>query len=707
MRKMKKTSFVLFLTTIGLFFLIGNLSSQQTAEELFEKAMVIEEAQGDLQRAIELYEQVLKQFPGNREIAAKAQLHVGLCYEKLGLREATSAYQKVVQNYGEQREAVARARERLSQLTQPEKKPDEPEGIRIRQIWKKAYTDFLGTVSPDGRFLSFVHWGKGDLAIRDLVTGEERILTHDADAGGGSASGFAQEPTISKNGKQIAYSWWRPQHTYELYVVDVDNPSPSLVYKNEGEHVYPTAWLSDKDLIISRFKYQEKIGLLCSLDLKDGTVRELKRFDRQSWPQAACSSDEKYTVYDFASEKNAGNFDINVIAMEDGSETALVKHPANDRVLGWVPGRKELLFLSDRTGTWDLWAVPVVEGKLSGPEKRIYTDIGEVGRVGFSQEGNFFFGFNRRNFNAYIAPLNAETGELKEKSGKSLLGSNYWIKWSPDGQYLAYIKENRNASNPWQLTLQDVKTGEERKIANDIQMAMSPCWSPDGKSILITGIARDESADKGRKSGVYVVDVETGRTTEIFDRSKYKDKITLPDDDAFPLSDLQWSSDGKSIFYLFFTDRLVKLDLETGEEKVLYKHPRFDRGVLTRSPDGKSLLLSTRSPDEKISRLFTIPVEGGEETLLCKAQEAVGFDTALWSPDGKYIYFSERKDGTNLWRIPAEGGIPQKIWQSKNRTEFFSIHPSGQHIALAIREREMEIRAIENLVQELKKIYGN
>jgi len=705
MRKIQKMSRILFLTALGLFFLAGHLSSRQTAEELFEKAMVMEEAQGDLQKAIGLYEQVLKQFPENREIAAKAQLHVGLCYEKLGLQEATNAYQKVVQNYGEQKEAVAQARERLSRLTQPDRKPAEPEGIRIRQIWKKPYTDFLGTVSPDGRFLSFVHWGKGDLAIRDLVTGEERILTHDADAGGGSGTGFAQEPMISKDGKRIAYSWWRPNHTYDLFLIDVENPSPRLLYKNEGEHVYPAAWLSEKELIISRLKYQEKIGILCSLDLTDGTVRELKRFDRQSWPQAACSPDEKYTAYDFAGEKNAGNFDINVIAMEDGRETALVNHPANDRVLGWVPGREMFLFLSDRTGTWDLWAVPVVDGKPSGPEKRIFTDIGEVGRAGFTQEGNFFFGLNRRNFNAYIAPLNAETGELKEKSGKSLLGSNYWIRWSPDGHRLAYIKEDRNASNPWQLTLQDVKTGEERKIANDIQMAMSPCCSPDGKSILITGIGRDESSDKGRKAGVYIVDVETGLTTEIFDLSEYKGKINPPGDDAFPLSDLQWSADGKSIFYLFFTDRLVKRDLETGEEKILYRHNHFDRGVLTRSPDGKSLLLATRSSDEKISRLFTIPVDGGKETLLCKAQEAVGFDTALWSPDGKYIYFSERKDGTNLWRIPAEGGVPEKIWQSKNRTEFFGIHPDGKQMSFAMRERELEIRVIENLVRELEKIY--
>ncbi|MDH4220408.1 MAG: tetratricopeptide repeat protein, partial [Candidatus Aminicenantes bacterium] len=662
-----------------------------------------EDVQGDLQKAIELYEQVLKQFPENREIAAKAQLHIGLCYEKLGLREATIAYQTVIQNYGEQKEAVAKAQERLSILTQPGRKQEEPEGIRIKQVWKKPYLDFLGTVSSDGRFLSYVDWGKGDLAVHNLIDGENRLLTHEATLD--DPQHIAMSSAISKNGKQVAYSWWIGNHTSDLLLIDVENPSPRLLYRHEGEEVYPATWLSEKELIFSRYNYETKTAQICSFSILDESIRVLKPIDRRNGPQIACSPDEKSIAYDFKNETNNGNFDINLLVVDGGDEVSLVEHPANDRVLGWVPGRKEFLFISDRSGTWDLWAVPVDDGKPSGPVKRIYTDIGEVQPMGFTQNGDCFFGFNRRNFNAYIAPFNAETGEIKEKSGKSLLGSNLWISWSPDGQYLTYIKENRNANNPWQLTIQDLKTGEERKLADDMRMAMSPCWSPDGNSILVTGVAKNALSAKGRKAGVYTVDVKSGQTTEIFDLSKYKNKINPPGDDAFPLSDIQWSLDGKSIFYLFFTDRLVKLDLETGEEKILYKHSHFERGVLKRSPDGKNLLLAVRSPEEKKSRLFTIPVEGGKEKELCTPQEASGFETAVWSPDGKYIYFTERQDGTSLWRVPTEGGTPQKVWQSKNRAEVYSIHPDGQQIAVAIRERELEIRVVENLVQELEKIY--
>jgi len=699
---MKKSS---FLSLIALVLAASLLSAGQTAQKsqsadvLLGAALHQEEVEGNLEAAIKIYQKLLADFPGNRPLAAQAHFRIGVCYEKLGRREAQKAYQTVIQDYGEQKEFVAQAQERLSKLRMPGAKSEEPEGIRIRQVWKKPLTDFLGSVSPDGRFLACVHWGEGDLAIHDLTSGEDKILTHEADLG--LTKGFAMEPIFSKNGKQIAYSWWHPNHTYDLLLIDVNNPSPRKLYRREGEHVSPASWLSDKELIFSRYNYAAKTAQFCSLNISDGAIRELKTFDNRKWPRLSCSPDEKYIAYDFANETDGGKFDINLLTMEGGSEISLVKHPANDRVLGWVPGRKEFLFMSDRSGTWDLWAIPVEGGKPSGPEKRIYTDIGEVEPVGFAQNGNCFFGFNRQNFNAFVAPFNAETGELQEKLGKTLLGSNFWLEWSPDGQYLSYIEEGSGANNPRQLIIQNLKTAEERKLADNLYV-MSPCWSPDGNSILAIGF---EKTAPTKSAGIYIVDVGTGQTTQIVNLLDYKNKFNPPGDDSSPLSDVQWSFDGRSIFYLFFTGGLVKRDLATGEDKILYRHSRFERRVLRLSPDGKSLLFGVRDLEGKKSRLFTIPVEGGQEKELCTRQEP-GVRTAMWSPDGKYVYFSEMQDGTSLWRIPAEGGIPQKVWHSKNNVEVFGIHPDGKQMALAIRELEMEIRVIENLTQELEKIYA-
>jgi Tol biopolymer transport system component len=265
------------------------------------------------------------------------------------------------------------------------------------------------------------------------------------------------------------------------------------------------------------------------------------------------------------------------------------------------------------------------------------------------------------------------------------------VGWSPDGRFLTYDHNIR-----------DLKTGEERKFAETLQFSHLVRWSPDGNSVLVIGRDKNKLLTEGYKGGVYAVDMKTDQVTEILRLSDYQ--YNTPGDDAFPLSDVQWSSDGKTIFYLFFKDRLARHDLVTGEDKILYRHSNFDRGVMKLSPDGKNLLLATRSPEEKKSHLFTIPIEGGKEKELCTAQEADRFYGAEWSPDGKYVYFVEERDGTSLWRIPAEGGIPQKTWHSKSSVNVFGLRPDGKQIALAFPESTTEIKVIKNLVQELEKL---
>jgi Tol biopolymer transport system component len=679
-----------FLGILGLLVAAAVLGAvSQTGEDLFQKALRLETNEGKWTEAIGLYQAILKQFPENRQLAAEAQFRIGQCYERLGNQEAKNAYQTVVRDYGEQKEIVAKAQARLSGLARPSESPAEPEGIRIKQVWVRPYMDYLGSVSPDGRLLSFVHWGEGDLAIRELTTGEERLLTHDADVTN-APQHFAMDPLFSRDGTRIAYSWWDKDHTSDLLLIDVHRPSPRRLYHREGEEVYPAAWLSDDTLLVLRRVYETKSRDICSLNISDGTVRELKTYFQEDPRELCCSPDGRSIAYDFANESDNRKRDINLLAALGGPETPLVKHPADDKVLGWVPGRNEFLFLSDRSGTWDLWALPVVGGRPSGPEKRIYTDIGDVDPVGVAQNGDCFIGFVRRINRTLIAPFDQATGEIDETRARSLLGSPWSVGWSPDGRFLTY---GRN--------IEDLKTGEKRKFAENLAFSHPPSWSPDGNTILVIGRDKDKIRAEGYKGGVYAVDVKTGGVTEVLRLSDYQ--YTAPGDDAFPLSDVQWSSDGKSFFYLFFRDRLVRHDLVTGEDTVLYRHPSFARGVLKRSPDGKSLLLSTRSPEKKKDRLFTIPIEGGQEKDLCSTQ---GIDGAMWSPDGRYVYFQKHKGWeTTFWRVLAEGGLPQQIWRSENRAEFFEIHPRGNEIALARSDNTTEIRVIKNLVQELEKAY--
>ncbi len=111
--KCKKT--VALCMVIGL--ILGNYQAfAQTAEELLSRGIQLEEVKGELEKAIEVYQTIVEKFPDNRPVAAKALLHIGLCYEKLGLKQAQKTFQNVINKYPEQKDEVALAEERLMYL---------------------------------------------------------------------------------------------------------------------------------------------------------------------------------------------------------------------------------------------------------------------------------------------------------------------------------------------------------------------------------------------------------------------------------------------------------------------------------------------------------------------------------------------------------------------------------------------------------------
>src|SRR4030067_3085324 len=103
-------------------------AGQQSAEQLYKSGLHEEEVGGNLQKAIGIYQDILKRFPDNRGIAAMAQLHIGLCHEKLGTKEAEKAFQKELDNYPEQSEAVREAREKLKGLERAPSSSEESRG---------------------------------------------------------------------------------------------------------------------------------------------------------------------------------------------------------------------------------------------------------------------------------------------------------------------------------------------------------------------------------------------------------------------------------------------------------------------------------------------------------------------------------------------------------------------------------------------------
>src|SRR4030042_6851427 len=123
-----------FLFIVALIAVFITVSGQDYPEHkiLFEKAKFTMETKGDLHGAIALFNDIIKKYPKEREYAAKSQLYIGLCYERLGLEEAQKAYRKAIEDYPEQKQEVAMAKENLNRLLASMDVPHKPTFRKIR-----------------------------------------------------------------------------------------------------------------------------------------------------------------------------------------------------------------------------------------------------------------------------------------------------------------------------------------------------------------------------------------------------------------------------------------------------------------------------------------------------------------------------------------------------------------------------------------------
>jgi len=223
---------------LGLVTIFGSLFSQQTAGELFEKALYVEEAQGGLEKAVGLYQQILKKFSDNGEVCAKAQLKIGQCYEKLGNTEAVKDYELVLKNFADRPDEVAVARERLAALRQ-----EAPPGAAVVNLPMRDARMSVEAISPDGTKLLGISEEGPDVVVYDTVKKQTTFITKfDQDR----EPLWAGSPVWSPDGTEIAYTVALDSinKKYEIRVSDLRGNSRHL-WKTEGDNVWPMDWLPD------------------------------------------------------------------------------------------------------------------------------------------------------------------------------------------------------------------------------------------------------------------------------------------------------------------------------------------------------------------------------------------------------------------------------------------------------------------------------
>src|SRR4030042_1344284 len=234
-----------FLTAIfiGVLFTVSGFQKSPDYKVLFEKAKFTMETRGDLNGAITLFNDIIKKYPKEREYAAKSQLYIGLCYEKLGVKEAQKAYELVVREYADQKEMVALAKERLAALGTPGSK----KAFVTRQILADA-SGVGGNLTADGKYIKYLDLGKGDVSQFEIASGQKSQIKNKGQWNITDAQSMHQ--VLSPDGKQFVYDSYTKDYTPQLMSRNIDGSEIRILHCEKDFYFYPYDWSPDEKFIL-------------------------------------------------------------------------------------------------------------------------------------------------------------------------------------------------------------------------------------------------------------------------------------------------------------------------------------------------------------------------------------------------------------------------------------------------------------------------
>jgi dipeptidyl aminopeptidase/acylaminoacyl peptidase len=389
------------------------------------------------------------------------------------------------------------------------------------------------------------------------------------------------------------------------------------------------------------------------------TVRDLVMMERVSDPRI--SPDGRFVVYQVRKTDLDSNKGVNGLWLLDlktpGVTPRMLSAPGSDgNSPRWSPDSKAIYFLSSRSGTPQVWRLP-----LDGGEAQPVTQLPvEVGSFMLSPDGR------RLAVTLDVfpdLPTLAETKKrLDEKAKPKASGLlfdklfvRHWDTWSNGARAQLYSLA---------LDAAGMATGDPILVSRGIDgdVPSKPFgddteygFSPDGKTLYFN--ARIAGKTEAWSTNFDIFSAPS-------DGSAAPRNLTAdnPAWDGYPLA----SPDGKKMYYLamkragFEADRfgIMEMDLATGKKREVA--PDWDRSAAAMkiSSDGKTLY--TNADDLGQNRLFAIDVATGKAKALTDQGFVSGYSVA---GDIIVVAQSNLKSPAELFRLAAAGGKAVQLTQ--------------------------------------------
>jgi dipeptidyl aminopeptidase/acylaminoacyl peptidase len=242
--------------------------------------------------------------------------------------------------------------------------------------------------------------------------------------------------------------------------------------------------------------------------------------------------------------------------------------------------------------------------------------------------------------------------------------------WSPDGKDIAYVSTQSGTSEIWSVPSTG---GIPHRLVSSPGFQMQPRWSKDGKFIAFVAVL------SGTNSELHVVNLADLSVTNLTDV-------------AAEVSNPTWSPDSAQIAIsrrIGNRSQVVVVARQSKNTRVIADSVASE---LAWSPDSKWLLyvsdpLLTNDQRRENTDIFMVPAEGGVPRLLTPGTPRFRESSASWAPDSRQIAYTSDSSGyLNVYALDVQTGARKTVASGNYDIAQPKWSPDGSNIAYARNE---------------------
>jgi Tol biopolymer transport system component len=398
----------------------------------------------------------------------------------------------------------------------------------------------------------------------------------------------------------------------------------------------------------------------------------------------ACVSLNQISVRPGSMFGNLAPSTIILVPAVGGQPIRLLEPRAFNQSPVWSPDGRRLFFLSNRDGPRDIYAVTLSSsGRPRGEPARLTTGLGAIS-ISLSTDGRkLAYAVYSARANIWALPIPSSRPISAEAATPVTNGSQVIeaMRVSRDGRWLLFDSDLRGNADIYRMPVSD---GQPEQLTSDPADEFAPDLSPDGRAITY----------HSWRTGTRDIEVKP------LDGGPVESVTDTPAQESYPV----WSPDGGSILFYNQVPPFTIYVTRRGSNRRWSSPPSLlvspGRGAEW-SPDGAWVAYVAAESDATDGPVMVMPAAGGGSHRLFDPGPAAPEATqALWSPDGRTIYYKahDAEGRTSFWAVNATGGTPRLLVRFPNPERQSSrkdFAVDGRRLYFAIEDRQSDVFVAE------------